>query len=443
MGTWAKAMRKIPGKMGIHRWRIVILASIALISYVYYANHAWAAEIRGGEGGGEVFRLPAGEVIHDDLVVAAGEVIIDGTVEGDLVAAGGYIEVNGHVTGDVLLAGGGVVVNGRIDDDARIAGGGVTLAGSVGDDLFVAGGGPVWPGGPVMPFQVRGRNIAQGVQVASSATVGGDAYIAGGQGVIDGAVNGDLFAGMGQIVFGGRVGGDARLYGQTLRVRNEANVAGVLRYRSSDAMTPPPGVAASIEAETAQATEPADAGAPGRRLWSVVAWLWRTVLLAAGFALLAWLLWQLAPGFLESSGRAIAARPVEAALYGIVAAALLLPVAIVLGLLFGIFWGWAGAVAVALLILSVVTLLWLLSPLLAGYWLGDLLLARGHASSRLLALLAGVLLIVLVARLVAIVPCIGVLTASVIYLLSFVMALGGLILTRRQQAQVAMNHGNL
>ena len=126
-----------------------------------------------------------------------------------------------------------------------------------------------------------------------------------------------------------------------------------------------------------------------------------------------------------------------------VAAALLLPVAIVLGILFAIFWGWTGATAIALLILGAIGLLWILSPLLAGYWLGRLLAARGYVSGRLLAMLAGVLLIVLVARLVTVVPCIGVLTASVIYLLSFVMALGGLILARRQQAQAAMSHGNL
>ncbi|HEY7712235.1 MAG TPA: hypothetical protein VIG57_19645, partial [Candidatus Entotheonella sp.] len=141
MPIWVKALCRIPGKTGIHPWRIVILTSIALISYAFYPGHAWAAEVRGGEGDGDIFRLPAGEVINDDLVVAAGEIFIDGMVEGDLVAAGGYIEVNGHVTGDVLVAGGGIVVNGRIDDDARIAGGGVTLAGSIGDDLFVAGGG--------------------------------------------------------------------------------------------------------------------------------------------------------------------------------------------------------------------------------------------------------------------------------------------------------------
>jgi hypothetical protein len=440
---WATALSIISSKTRMHPWRIVVLAGAALVLCTLYASHAAAAEIRGGEGDGDIFRLPAGEVINDDLVVAAGEIFIDGMVEGDLVAAGGYIEVNGHVTGDVLVAGGGIVVNGRIDDDARIAGGGVTLAGSIGDDLFVAGGGPVWPGGPAVPFQVNGRDIAQGVQVASSAAVGGDAYVAGGQGVIDGAVNGDLFAGMGRIVFGGQVDGDARLYSQSLLVRDEASIAGALRYQSSEDVVVPPDVATTIEAESAAVTAVAAEEPFGPRLWRVVAWLWRTILLAAGFALLAWLLWQLAPGFLESSGRAIAARPIEAVLHGIVAAALLLPVAIVLGILFAIFWGWTGATAIALLILGAIGLLWILSPLLAGYWLGRLLAARGYVSGRLLAMLAGVLLIVLVARLVTVIPCIGVLTASVIYLLSFVMALGGLILARRQQAQAAMSHGNL
>ena len=57
--------------------------------------------MRSGEGANGVFRLPAGEIVQDDLYVTGGEIYIDGNVEGDLVAFGGYIEVNGNVTGDV------------------------------------------------------------------------------------------------------------------------------------------------------------------------------------------------------------------------------------------------------------------------------------------------------------------------------------------------------
>ncbi|MCB0152784.1 MAG: hypothetical protein KDE01_34660, partial [Caldilineaceae bacterium] len=66
------------------------------------------------------YRLPAGEVIEDNLYVAGGSIIIDGKIDGDLVAVGGYIEVNGEISGDILAAGGAIVVNGPVAGDVRI-----------------------------------------------------------------------------------------------------------------------------------------------------------------------------------------------------------------------------------------------------------------------------------------------------------------------------------
>lgn len=403
---------------------------VGLMLLLSLASVAVAAEVRGGEGEGEIFRLPTGEVISDDLYVAAEEIFIDGIVEGDLVAAGGYIEVNGRVAGDVILTGGGIMINGAIEDDARLAGGGITIAGAISDDLFVAGGGPFWPGGPAMPIRVGERSIAGGVQLANSASVGGDAYIVGGEGSINGAIEGDLFSGMGALVFAGRVDGDAQLYGQSLQVRDSARVKGTLRYGSDDAAVIPAGVAANVQEEARVAGE-VEQEVRVNPLWSVLGWLWRTVLLLLGFALLAWLLWTFAPHFLTTSTNAIEARPVEAGLYGLVAAAVVIPLAGVSVVLSAIFWGWLGGLLAATFLFGAIGLLWFLSPLLAGAWIGRWLAGRGYVASALPALVAGVLVIVLLARLVSLVPCFGPLTVSVIYLLSYALALGGLILARR------------
>lgn len=64
------------------------------------------------------------------LYVSAGEIFIDGTIEGDPVAAGGYVEVNGVVTGDALVAGASVVINGVVQDDVRAAGAAVDIVGT-------------------------------------------------------------------------------------------------------------------------------------------------------------------------------------------------------------------------------------------------------------------------------------------------------------------------
>ena len=61
---------------------IAILATILTLTLGGVALAAQFSE-------GEVYRLPAGQVIEDDLYVSAGEIYIDGKIEGDLVAGGG------------------------------------------------------------------------------------------------------------------------------------------------------------------------------------------------------------------------------------------------------------------------------------------------------------------------------------------------------------------
>lgn|GEM_PF-4371680 len=50
----------------------------------WVTQKGWAAVFAGTD----IYRLPAGEVITDDLYIAASEIYIDGTVEGDLIAGG-------------------------------------------------------------------------------------------------------------------------------------------------------------------------------------------------------------------------------------------------------------------------------------------------------------------------------------------------------------------
>jgi cytoskeletal protein CcmA (bactofilin family) len=412
--------------------RIGVMLLLICIALLLPHGNAHAAEVRGGAGQGAIFRLPAGQVIKDDLYVAAGEIYIDGTVEGDLVAAGGYIEVNGTVTGDALLAGGGITINGIVQDDARLAGGGVNLAGKIGGDLFAAGGGPVWANGPAFPIVVNGRSIAQGVQLQGSATVGGDAYMVGGQGIINGAVARDLFAGMGRLVFAGNVQRNAQLYAQDLQVRETSKVKGILRYRSQPGLALPAGVAGTVQPD--QPVAPAPPPTPGVGwVWQMITWVWRTVLLSLGFALLAWLLWHFVPNLFTSTVQRLESQPLEVSMYGLVAAALLFPVAAALVFLVGIFWGWLAAGALFALLFGVTGLLWLFSPLVSGYWVGRRLAMLGYQVDPLAALIVGALVIVLVARVVSLIPYLGPLVAGVIYMVSFALTLGSLIAAQRQR----------
>lgn len=398
-------------RLSSRRW-LVAFALVGLLSAVL-GGVALAAEF----GNGEVYRLSSGERVDDDLYVTASEVYIDGVVEGDLYALAGYIEVNGEVTGDVVLGGGGIVIRGVVGDDARVAGAGITILGSIGDDLFVAGGG-AGPGAMAFPVQVGSRSIEQGIQLRSSAQVNGDMAVAGGRGNLEGAIGGDLYAAMGTLTLGARVGGDAEVYAEQFNTGESAVVTGQLTYSTPDRLESADEVAADVQYQ-----EPVRAERSPNVVASVVGWLLRTLAILIGFALIGWLVLRFVPAGLTRPADVIEDEPVAAGLYGLVGAVLLIFIPIVSALLVFVvwlLWGWFSGLIVFIFLFGVLALLWLFSPIVTGLWLGRRILRQvDQPASLLTAMFAGVLVIVVLGR----VPVLG----WLIYLISFVFALGGLL----------------
>lgn len=373
------------------------------------AGTALAAEFGGSD---DVYRLPSGETINDDLYVGSGEIFIDGTVDGDLYAAGGYIEVNGTVTGDVVAAGGGIVIRGKVGDDVRVAGGGVEIAGTVGDDVFMAGGGG---SGFSIPIQMGARSIQQGVRL--SGDVGGDAAVAGGEGWISGNIAGDLYGGMGTMTLSAQVGGNADISAGDLRVEEGSTIEGTLKYSAPNRSDLPAGVAGRIDYEPTQ--ENVETVSLAARVFG---WLVRTVLIMLGIALLGWLFLRFAPNALAKPVTAIEEKPVETGLYGLIAAVLLIFIPIlsaILVALVAIFWGAFPAVVMFVFLFGSLALLWFFSPLITGLWLGQHIATQLNVPGRLAALLIGALLLVLLGR----IPFVG----WLVYLFSFILAIGGLL----------------
>lgn len=409
-----------------------LTVAITLAMALLFSGTALAAEVVRGDP----YILPRGEVVSDDLYVNGSEVIIDGTVEGDLVVAGGYVEVNGVVMGDLLAAGGAVVIAGAIQDDVRAAGGAVILNGSVGDDFFAAAGGG-WPGGMNIPMRTMGtgdRNIPQGLQINAGATIGGDAYLAGGQGNVAGSIGRNLVAAIGNLTVGGKVAGDANLNAQSLTVQESALVQGELSYSTSGDTVIPGGIAGSVVKEEVDADAPVAAPNP---IWGFFNWLLRTALVLAGYLIAGWLLWTFAPRQVVGSVVMLEARPMEAGVTGLLLAVAVLPVGAALTFVAGLFWGWfPGGVSVAAFVFGLAALFWLLSPLLTGLWVGRKIgKMTGVADSEFARLLLGITVIVLVGRLLTVIPCIGDLTFQVIYLASFALAAGSWFLARRRPPQ--------
>ena len=412
-------------------WTVPVLLVLFLVAVTLGSSRALAAEIVGTE----IYRLEAGQVVADDLYITAREVFIDGTVDGDLVVLAGYVEVNGLVRGDLIAAGAGVVVNGVVGDDARLAAGGVVISGTIADDLFVGAGGGQWSAGAVVWNNGLSRTVAPGLRVLDDASVTGDLYSGGGSGQVAGSIGRHLFAAFDSLVLAANVAGDATIQARELMVTDEAYVGGDLRYSAEMASGPVEGVGTSVVVAPWNADVPDAPNPAAALLW----WLLRTIMLIIGLALLAWLLLRFFPKTLDEPAAAIAKAPVEATLWGVVLVALAVPLAIGLALLASIFWNWfPGGVAVFAFAFGAFGLIWIVSPLITGFWLGRWAAERMRVDwSQLTVLLLGMLAVVLTGRILALVPCVGAVAYRLVYLISLALAVGGWALARRRGAEAA------
>lgn len=400
---------------GYLRWRGALVLLAGLLGLLV-ASTALAAEFADEE----VYRLEAGEVIEDDLYVAAEQVYIDGTVQGDLIAAGSLVEINGTVTEDAIVAGAGIRINGEVQDDLRAAGNGIEINGTVGDDVIVAGGGE----SPV-PMPGVDQTVAQGIRLANESNVGGDVVLFGGLGIVEGAIEGDLNAFAQRLSIGAQVGGDAEVGADTLTFSSGAALAGDLLYRSEERAEVPQGVVSGEvtfrEVEEGEEAQPDPVA-------QVIGWLWRTALILLGFVLLGWLLLRFAPRTLARPAHTISERTGATALTGLVAALLFMFIPLASALLVFamiLFWGWFPGIAMGLFLFGVLSLAWFLSPLVTGLWLGRWIASLlGRDMGQTPALMLGIVLLVILGRL----PFIG----WIIYLVSFILAVGGLVLASRR-----------
>jgi hypothetical protein len=390
--------------------RIALL--VALLLTFLLAGTAAAAEFAAQDA----YRLPAGETLTDDLYITGGEIFIDGTLDGDLIAAAGYIEINGTVTGDVLAAGGGLRINGAVQDDVRAAGGGIDIAGAIGGDLILAGG-----GGPssFVPMQSGGREIAQGVRIADGTEVAGDVVIGAGSSSVGGTIGGGLRIGAGDALINAQVAGDALVDVGTLRFGDAAGIAGTLRYIAVEERDIPPGIAEQIEFTPREQVEVQDGGGP-----NVFLQILRTVGILLGSLLVGWLLLRFAPDSLRRPALALRLRTGQAALYGILLAVVLIFVPLLSGLLIfamAAFWGFLPAMVLFLFLFSGLALIWVLSPLITGLWIGRLV---ARTANQQLGDLAALMLGVAIIATIALIPFLG----WPVYFVSFIMALGALLL---------------
>jgi cytoskeletal protein CcmA (bactofilin family) len=156
--------------------------------------------------------------IDDDYYAAGGVVDIDAEVAGDVIVAGGELYIGHLIEGDVIAAGG--------KDDIRISGGDLNIDATVGDDLAAAGG---------------------SITISPGTSVGGDAWLAGGEVHIAGTILGNLTVAGGNIRLSGTVRGDVELEGGEIQILDSARIDGELKYKSPRPATTSAGATISGE----------------------------------------------------------------------------------------------------------------------------------------------------------------------------------------------------
>jgi len=162
---------------------------------------------------GMAVTVASGEVVDDDLYVAAETIIIDGTVDGDLWAAGNIITVNGIVNGSVMAAGRIVNINGDITHAVRAVAETININGDVGGDVMVGCG---------------------KVNIASTARVGGDLLFGADIAVIDGPIEGNIKGSGREVTISNGVNGKVELEVESLTILSTANIGGDLSYTSEE-----------------------------------------------------------------------------------------------------------------------------------------------------------------------------------------------------------------
>jgi len=99
------------------------------------ASPALAADLRGGD----TVIIASGDVINDDLYIAANRIVINGTVNGDVLCIGDTITVDGHINGSITAIGSQIRIDGEVERSVRVAGDRAAIGGDIGNDVMAAG----------------------------------------------------------------------------------------------------------------------------------------------------------------------------------------------------------------------------------------------------------------------------------------------------------------
>ena len=304
--------------------RSIIGLFLAVMIFGLSSQSAEAADFEGVES----YTLPAGETQDEDLFVSAQTVTIDGDVNGDLFVGADTITINGNVDGNLFFGGGTINVNGTVTGD--IIGGGqtFTLNGSA-DDVRVGG---------------------------ATVTINGD-------------IGDDFMAAAAAVTLNGKVGNDAYVGTDRLSFGESARISGKLSYTTPEPLPQAERVAASTE--FFESSNEINVPAPPSAFALFGSWFVRTLFAVIGYVVIAWLLLRFMPHLLAKPSTVIESDLGRTAGWGLILSFVAPFVLLFVTIVIGIFFGFGAALAISFATFSLLALIWLLSPIIIGYWIGS------------------------------------------------------------------------
>ena len=341
---------------------IAVVVSVVLFALAL-PPQAGAAEVRRGRS----IQIPAGEVVHNDLVVTGPSVRIDGTVEGDVIAFTRNLTVTGHVTGDVIAFAGETVIDGTVDGNVRVFTRSVILQGSVAKNVTA---------------------FANSVDLVSKASVGGGMIVFAAEADLDGKMQRDLLGMVGRTDLEGLIGGQVWLRGGSLTVASSAEIRGPAKFEGPQQPVVEAGakLASPIQTEITQEIR--------RTRRTEARSVIRAIFGYAGALVVGILLLVIFPGFFRATLRETGSigLPIGIGALALITGAFLLVLGILL-LIVGVGAGVAGVMAYAPILY--------VAQVFVGTWLGNKIMGQPPAvTSAVVGRMAVGLLILRVAGLI-------------------------------------------
>ena len=360
----------------LRRTAAVAVVMPALLFALALPPRASAADVRRGRA----VTIAAGEVVHNDLIVAGPSVRIDGTVEGDLIVATRNLNVTGHVTGDVIGFTGVAMIDGVVDGNVRVISRSLILQGLVAKNVSA---------------------ITNSFDLASKGNVGGEAILISGDADLDGKIQRDLLGLIPTSDIEGLVGGEMWIRGGSLTVASTAELRGPATFAGPQQPTVESGakLASPIHTEITQEVR--------RNRRSTARVVVRAIFAYAGALVVGILLLLVFPGFFRAALRETGAigLPIGVGALALLAGMFLIVMGILL-LFLGIGAGVAAVMAYAPILY--------VAQVFVGAWLGNRILGELFANTS--AVVGRIALGLLIVRGIGLIPVVGGLMWTAVFL---------------------------